>query len=63
VRIWFDQGTPRPGQPAVAPPAAQITGSFPNWVIHYEDGGRPGDAGEPDFADVVLQVDAIPPPR
>jgi PKD repeat protein len=63
VRIWFDQGTPRPGQPAVAPPAAQITGSFPNWVIHYEDGGRPGDAGEPDFADVVLQVDAIAPPK
>ncbi|HEX2550785.1 MAG TPA: PKD domain-containing protein [Nocardioidaceae bacterium] len=63
VRIWFDQGTPRSGEPAVAPPAAQITGSFPNWVIHYEDGARPADPGEPDFADVVLQVDAIPPPR
>jgi len=59
VRIWFDQGTPKPGQPAVAPPSAQVTGTFPNWVIHYEDGGRPGDPGEPDFADVVLQVDAV----
>ena len=63
VRIWFDQGTAKSGEPAVAPPSAQVTGSFPNWVIHYEDGGRPGDAGEPDFADVVLQVDAIPPPK
>jgi PKD repeat protein len=60
VRIWFDQGTPKSGQPAVAPPSAQVTGTFPNWVIHYEDGGRPGDPGEPDFADVVLQVDAVP---
>jgi PKD repeat protein len=59
VRIWFDQGTPKAGQPAVAPPSAQVTGTFPNWVIHYEDGGRPGDPGEPDFADVVLQVDAV----
>jgi PKD repeat protein len=59
VRIWFDQGTPKVGQPAVAPPSAQVTGTFPNWVIHYEDGGRPGDAGEPDFADVMLQVDAV----
>jgi PKD repeat protein len=60
VRIWFDQGTPKPGQPAVAAPSAQVTGTFPNWVIHYEDGGRPGDPGEPDFADVLLQVDAVP---
>ena len=61
VRIWFDQGTPKSGQPAVVPPSAQVTGSFPNWVIHYEDGAHPGDSGEPDFADVVLQVDAVPP--
>lgn len=63
VRIWFDQGTPGTGDPAVGPPSAQVTGTFPNWVIHYEDGARPGDAGEPDFADVVLQVDAIAPPK
>jgi PKD repeat protein len=60
VRIWFTQGTPRPGEPAVTAPAAHLTGSFPNWTINFEDGAHPGDAGEPDFADVILQVDAIP---
>jgi PKD repeat protein len=60
VRLWFDQGTPRRGQPAVGTPAGQVVGSFPNWTINFEDGARPGDAGEPDFADVVLQVEAIP---
>jgi PKD repeat protein len=62
TRIWFTQGTPRAGEPAVGPPAAQLVGSFPNWTINFEDGARPGDAGEPDFTDVVLQVEAIPPP-
>ena len=60
VRIWFTQGTPRSGEPAVGTPAGQVVGSFPNWTINFEDGARPGDPGEPDFADVVLQVDAIP---
>ncbi len=62
VTIWFNQGTPHSGQPAVAPPVGQLSGTFSSWVINYEDGERPGDPGEPDFADVVLQVDAVPAP-
>jgi PKD repeat protein len=60
--IRFVQGRPDAGEPAPNPPAAQITGSFPSWTINFEDGADPGGPGEPDFADVVLQVDAIPAP-
>lgn len=60
VRIWFTQGTPRPGEPAVGAPAGQLVGSFPNWTVNFEDGANPGGAGEPDFTDVVLGVEAIP---
>jgi hypothetical protein len=31
-------------------------------VINFEDGGNPGAAEEPDFADVVLGVEAVPSP-
>jgi PKD repeat protein len=62
VKIQFTQGTARSGDPAPGAPAGQVTGSFPNWTINFEDGAHSGDAGEPDFTDVVLQVDAIPPP-
>jgi PKD repeat protein len=61
ARIRFVQGTPDGGQPAVAPPAAQVTGTFPLWTINFEDGANPGGAGEPDFTDVVLKVEAVPP--
>jgi PKD repeat protein len=60
--IRFVQGTPIGGEPAPNPPAAQITGTFPNWVINFEDGDNPGSPGEPDFTDVVLQVDAVAAP-
>jgi PKD repeat protein len=60
--IRFHQGTARASEPTPNPPAAQLTGSFPNWTINFEDGDNPGAAGEPDFTDVVLQVEAIPPP-
>jgi PKD repeat protein len=62
ARIRFWQGIPDNGEPPLATPAGQITGTFPSWVIHFEDGAHAGDPGEPDFSDVVLQVDAVPPP-
>jgi PKD repeat protein len=60
--IRFVQGTAGAGEPIPSAPAAQLTGSFPNWTINFEDGDNPGAAGEPDFTDVVLQVEAIPAP-
>jgi PKD repeat protein len=61
VTIRFVQGTPGRGEPTPGAPAAQLTGSFPSWTINYEDGANPGLPGEPDFTDVVLQVEAVPP--
>jgi hypothetical protein len=63
ARIRFVQGTPDAGEPAVAAPAAQVTGAFPSWTINFEDGANPGGAGEPDFTDVVIGVEAVPPVR
>jgi PKD repeat protein len=60
--IRFIQGTADPGEPTPNAPAAQVTGTFPNWVINFEDGDNPGSPSEPDFTDVVLQVDAVPAP-
>jgi PKD repeat protein len=60
--IRFVQGTADAGEPTPGAPAAQLTGTFPNWTINFEDGANPGAAGEPDFADVVLGVEAAPAP-
>jgi PKD repeat protein len=62
VTIRFVQGTVDDGEPTPSAPAGQVTGSFPSWVINFEDGDNPGGPGEPDFADVVLQVEAVPSP-
>jgi PKD repeat protein len=59
VRLRFRRGIVDAGDPAPAPPEAHLVGSFPNWTINYEDGDHPGAAGEPDFADVVLGVEAV----
>jgi PKD repeat protein len=60
--IRFVQGTAGSGEPTPNPPAAQLTGTFPNWTISFEDGDNPGGPGEPDFTDVVLEVTALPSP-
>jgi PKD repeat protein len=60
--IRFVQGTASTGEPTPSAPVGQVTGSFPNWTINFEDGANPGGAGEPDFTDVVLEVQAIPAP-
>jgi PKD repeat protein len=62
LRIRFKQGFVDSDEPPMGPPAAHLEGAFPNWTISYEDGANPGGAGEPDFADVVLGVEAIPRP-
>ena len=62
VRIRFSQGTAGPGDPAPAAPTAQFKGSFPNWTVNFEDGDHAGEPGEPDFADVVLSVEAVAHP-
>lgn len=35
-------------------PGARVTGSYPSWVVNFEDGG------DQDFDDLVLTVTAIP---
>ena len=59
VRLRFNQGTADEGEPALAPPAGRVTGTFPNWTINFEDGDNAGAEGEPDFTDVVLGVEAV----
>jgi hypothetical protein len=60
--ILFRQGTPDAGEPAPNLAVGQVTGTFPSWTINWEDGDNPGAPGEPDFTDVVLQVEALPAP-
>jgi PKD repeat protein len=55
LRIRFKQGAVNR---TVVPPAGRFEGSYPNWTISFEDGDHPGADGEPDFADVVLGVEA-----
>jgi PKD repeat protein len=60
--IRFVQGTAGSNDPVPGAPAGQLTGTFPNWTINFEDGANPGAPGEPDFADVVLGVEAVAAP-
>jgi hypothetical protein len=55
ARIWFHQGV---SNHALNPPQGRVEGTFPNWTISYEDGDHPDVPGEPDFADLVLGVQA-----
>jgi PKD repeat protein len=60
LRIRFNQGTADTG--VLAAPAATFVGTFPNWTINFEDGANAGAAGEPDFIDLVVGVQATPVP-
>jgi PKD repeat protein len=53
ARIWFHQATR-----TVKPAQGHLEGTYPNWTISYEDGDLPDTPGEPDFADLVLGVQA-----
>jgi hypothetical protein len=58
ARIWFTQGVPNNVGDLLDPPAGQLTGTFPDWTLSFEDGDHPGAEGEPDFTDVVVGVHA-----
>jgi PKD repeat protein len=62
AQIEFHQGTVDPGDPTPVAPAATIEGTGPTWTINVDDGGNPGGAGEPDFTDVILDVQATAAP-
>jgi PKD repeat protein len=55
ARIRFHQSA---STHALNPPAGRLEGTYPNWTISFEDGDHPDTPGEPDFADVVLGVQA-----
>jgi PKD repeat protein len=57
VRFTQGTGTPTPGAPA-----GKVEGTYPNWTLKFDDGGNAGGAGEPDFTDVVLTVQATAAP-
>jgi PKD repeat protein len=58
VVIRFFQGFADRFHPVLVPPSATFEGTFPDWTIHYEDGSEPGEAGEPDFADLIVGLHA-----
>ena len=60
LRIRFNQGTSDTA--VLGAPAATFVGTFPNWTINFEDGANAGAAGEPDFIDLVVGVQATPVP-
>jgi PKD repeat protein len=53
ARIWFHQSSR-----TLNPAQGRLEGTFPNWTISYEDGDLPDTPGEPDFADLVLGLQA-----
>jgi PKD repeat protein len=59
--LRFHQG-PQGTNPPVSDPGIRLTGTYPNWTLNIDDGGAAGTAGEPDFNDVVLIVQATPAP-
>lgn len=58
IALRFTQGTAGPGDPPTGDPGIQVTGNYPNWTLNADDGGAAGTAGEPDFNDAVLSVQA-----
>jgi PKD repeat protein len=39
-------------------PQLKITGDFPKWTLEFDDGENPTGPGEPDFNDLVMEVNA-----
>jgi PKD repeat protein len=58
ARIWFTQGDERPSEPPRGPPAGQVSGTFPNWTLNFDDGDNAGAPGEPNFTDLIIGVQA-----
>jgi PKD repeat protein len=62
LTLRFTRGTPDAEDPPAGDPGIKVTGTFPNWTLNVDDGGAAGTAGEPDFNDAVLSVQATPAP-
>jgi PKD repeat protein len=58
VVIRFTRGEPGLNDPPAGAPAANLTGTSPNWTIGIDDGGN--IAAPRDFTDVTLSVQATP---
>jgi PKD repeat protein len=58
LTVRFSQGTPGEGDPPTGDPGIQVDNGFPNWTLRIDDGGNAGVAGEPDFDDAVVRVQA-----
>ena len=58
VVLRFHRGTPDATDPPAGAPAGNLEGGHPSWTISFDDGGNTGGAGEPDFADAVVSVQA-----
>lgn len=39
-------------------PQLRVTGEFPRWTLNFDDGEDPSNPNEPDFNDIVLEVNA-----
>jgi PKD repeat protein len=44
--------------PGRVPPQLRVSGTFPTWRLEFDDGENPTGPGEPDFNDLVLDVNA-----
>jgi PKD repeat protein len=44
--------------PTRVPPQLRISGDFPKWTLEFDDGENPTGPGEPDFNDLVMEVNA-----
>ena len=62
ITTRFTQGVPDAGDPPVGPPAIIVDDAFPTWTLNIDDGGNAGGAGEPNYTDIVLTVQATPAP-
>ena len=60
--VHFQQGTADAGDPASGDPGIEVDGAYPNWTLRIDDGGNAGTAGEPDFDDAVISVQATVAP-
>jgi PKD repeat protein len=48
--------------PTRVPPQLRISGEFPKWTLEFDDGENPTGPGEPDFNDLVMEVNATEVP-
>jgi hypothetical protein len=62
LAIHFVRGTPGPTDPPASDPGIQVDGTSPSWTLNIDDGGLAGTAGEPDFNDAIISVQATAAP-